>query len=91
LPLFDRAISGYGEERRCPMRIAELFEAVDPGAGVSAGVRARRGLTINGLKGKKAVLMPGQIVTSASSFAGLTGQWIIEHLGDEVPTNWVLG
>jgi len=74
------------------MKIAELFEGVDGGAIVAggAGVRAKRGLTITGLKGKKATLMPGQIVNAGSILAGVSGKWIIDHLSDEVPSNWSL-
>jgi hypothetical protein len=77
------------------MKIGELFEPVAAQGGeasaTSGGVRAKRGLTINGLKGKKATLMPGQIVGAQSILAGLSGQWIIDHLADEVPGNWVVG
>jgi hypothetical protein len=76
------------------MKIGELFEPVAAQGGAvpetSGGVRAKRGLTINGLKGKKATLMPGQIVGSQSILAGLSGQWIIDHMADDVPGNWVI-
>jgi hypothetical protein len=77
------------------MKIGELFEPVEGAAGTtspgaSAGIRAKRGLTIAGLRGKTATLMPGQIVNAGSMLAGLPGKWIIDHLGDEVPSNWTL-
>jgi hypothetical protein len=70
------------------MKIGELFEPVE--AVGAEGIRSRRRITITGMRGKQATLMPGQMVSASSILAGVSGKWIIDHLGDEVPTSWVV-
>ena len=69
------------------MVIGELFEPME-GAG---SVRSKKRVTITGLRGRQATLMPGQMVSAQSILAGVSGQWIFDHLNDEVPSGWTVG
>ncbi len=66
------------------MKIKDVFEPNGIG-----GVRSKKTVTVRSSSGS-ATFAPGQEMNAQSSMAGVSGQWILDNLNSDVPSNWLV-
>lgn len=67
------------------MKIKDVFDTTTGGT-----VCAKLKVTMVDPQGAAGVLGPGGTINPTSSVGGFTGEWIAEHLDDDVPPSWNL-
>lgn len=65
------------------MKVSDVFESNGNG-----GVRSKRPVTVSGPGGSRASFSVGQEMNAQSSMAGVSGQWILDNMNNEVPPSW---